>query len=403
MMGLIYAVQGSWWPLLTVHLKDLGVSGRGVGWIFATYAMGCLVAPLGAGQLADRFLPSQRLLALIYACGTIILSLVACGPTRRTEILFALFLVYWLVTAPSYSLANSLAFRNLPRPAEQFGIVRLGGTIGWMTVGWCVSGLMVASGVTAAGEGTFEAFALAAALSACFSIYCLTLPNTPPLATARGLAWREGLDLLGRRPVAVFLGSAFGVSLTTPFVYQTVPAYLESLGLPRPWTATAMTLGQVPEIAVLGALPILLRRLGTKGTMAVGVGAWTMYYGSLAVRPPLALALAALPLNGIAIACFIVSGQVFLDSEAPPHRRASAQGLHAVVTSGIGSLVGNVLAGEVVSRQGGVGPGVFIAPCVANAVVLGVLVCAFRPGQAGLARRGVAPAALQVPPTPRRA
>ena len=28
MMALIYAVQGSFWPLLAVHLQDLGLNGR---------------------------------------------------------------------------------------------------------------------------------------------------------------------------------------------------------------------------------------------------------------------------------------------------------------------------------------------------------------------------------------
>ncbi len=39
MMALIYAVQGSFWPLLAVHLADLGIGGRDRGWIFATLAI----------------------------------------------------------------------------------------------------------------------------------------------------------------------------------------------------------------------------------------------------------------------------------------------------------------------------------------------------------------------------
>src|SRR4051812_39606838 len=53
MMALVYAVQGAWWPLLTVHLNELGVSGRGRGWIFATMAIASIATPLGAGQVAD--------------------------------------------------------------------------------------------------------------------------------------------------------------------------------------------------------------------------------------------------------------------------------------------------------------------------------------------------------------
>src|SRR5947208_8269558 len=73
LMGLAYAVQGAWWPLLAVHLTDLGVSGRGRGWIFATLAISALITPPIAGRLADRSIAAQRLLALIYALGTALL------------------------------------------------------------------------------------------------------------------------------------------------------------------------------------------------------------------------------------------------------------------------------------------------------------------------------------------
>jgi MFS family permease len=384
MMALIYAVQGSWWPLLAVHLQDLGITGRGRGAIFATLALSAFATPLGAGQLADRLLPTQRLLALVYGIGSVFLAVLAVGPTNHFTPLFGLFLAYWLITAPTYGLANSLAFRNLPRPAEQFGGVRLWGTIGWMAVGWSVSGILAASGAAGPGRGTHEAFWVASALSLVFAGYCLTLPNTPPLASSpvRGIDLAIVRDLLGRRPVAVFLGTAFVVSLTTPYVYQAVPTYLRSLGLGRSWVPLAMTLGQVLEIAALAALPKLLQRMGFRGTLALGVGAWAVYYLNLAAHPPLWLALAGLPLNGVAIACFIVAGQMFLDGQAPSDRRASAQAVHVVVTSGLGSLVGNVLAGEVTTLNGGVGPGVFVLPCVLNAVVAVVLLRAFRPASA---------------------
>src|SRR4051794_16240749 len=83
MMALVYAVQGAWWPLLAVHLHDLGISGRGRGLIFATMALASLVAPLQAGRLADRILPTQRFLALLYALGTVLLVLLAVGTTTR--------------------------------------------------------------------------------------------------------------------------------------------------------------------------------------------------------------------------------------------------------------------------------------------------------------------------------
>jgi MFS family permease len=397
MMALIYAVQGAWWPLLAVHLQDLGLEGRQRGLIFATLAISALATPLGAGQLADRLMPTQRLLAIVYTIGSLFLGLFALNGTGHFPTLFALFLTYWLLTAPSYGLANSLAFRNLSRPREQFGSVRLFGTIGWMAVGWTVTGAVALSGHGKVGQGAHEAFAVAAVVSLIFAGYCLTLPNTPPLATGvrRAIDVEAVRMLVGQPAVAVFLAVAFGVSLTMPFVYQTVPSYLQTLGLPRHWIASAMTLSQVPEILALAALPRLLKRFGYRGTLPIGIAAWVIYYAALAAHPPLGLALLVLPLNGVAIACFVVAGQMYLDSQAPADRRASAQALHVMVTSGIGSLLGNLLAGELQARQGGVTASLFLAPGGIALAMLAAAIVGFRPGQA--AAWTVAPVATPAP------
>jgi MFS family permease len=184
-----------------------------------------------------------------------------------------------------------------------------------------------------------------------------------------GLA--EALEMIRRPPVAVFLATAFGVGLTTPFVYQVVPPYLESRGLPRAWISTVMTLGQYPEIATLAVLPWVFRHLRYKGTLALGIAANVVRYASLTPDPPLWVAIVGIPLHGVGIACFNVAGQVFLDSQAPRHRRASAQALLMVLTTGVGSLLGSLLAGEISRHYPGDYPLVFLVPCLIN---LGLLV-----------------------------
>jgi hypothetical protein len=193
------------------------------------------------------------------------------------------------------------------------------------------------------------------------------------------LGQREAIGLVRRPPIAVFLVTAFGVSLTMPFVYQVMPTYLESRGLPRAWVSSAMTLGQCPEIATLAALPWLFRRLSFKGTLAIGIGAWAVRYGTLALDPPLVVAVVGIPLHGVGIACFTVGGQVFLDSQAPIHRRASAQALLVVITSGLGVLLGSLLAGEIVDRFAGDYVSVYLIPCVIDLALLIYFCAGFRP------------------------
>jgi MFS family permease len=406
MMGLVYAVQGSFWPLLAVHLADLGIGGRGRGWIFATLAIGSLAAPLVAGQLVDRFMATQRLLTVTYAVGTGLLVIVASGIVARAGWMFAVFLAFWLVIGPSFSLSNSLAMRNLDDPPREFGWVRSWGTAGWMIAGWVVSLVMLFSGSTHTGQGAFEAIWIGALAALAASIYCLTLPDTPPLAVGtRGKnALRESLGLVRQPDIAVLLVTSFGVYLTAPMVYQVIPGYLEWRGLPRAWISTTMTLGQVTEIANLAVLPWLLRRFGVKGTLMLGISAWLVRFFSLAMHPPLWLAVGGTILHGVGIACFTVGAALYIDSRCGDHLRASGQALHLVCMSGMGALLGNLMAGEIVGRTS---PGdvlVFLIPCVIDGALLLYFLRGFRApvssvawGGAGRAEPSLPTSAVRVP------
>jgi MFS family permease len=365
---------------LAVHLADLGIGGRARGWIFATQAIGSAAVPLGAGQLVDRLMPTQRFLALVSALGAGLLAVVAAGWVDSAGGLFGIFLAYWALTAPSYGLCNSLALRNLDDPGREFGGVRLWGTAGWMVAGWVVSLVMAGTGAARAGQGSYAALGVAAILSAAFALYCLTLPHTPPLAVgARGEgALRQALVLARQPDVAVFLVTSLGLYLTTPMQFQVLPGYLEARGLPRAWITTALTLGQTSEVAMLAALPWLLRRLGIKATIVLGLAAWFVRFLTLAWNPPLWWAVAGTLTHGVGIACFTVGGQVYLDSRTPPHLRASAQSLFLVSTSGLGALLGSVTAGEL---AGWIRPGdvlVFLFPCMIDGALLLYFLRGFR-------------------------
>jgi MFS family permease len=402
MMALLYAVQGAFWPLLALHLGDLGFTGRERGWIFASYPIATIITSLGAGAIVDRLMPSQRYLSICYGVGTAFLISMALGWPAGAIPLFVFFLIYWLVTAPTYGISNAIAFRNLRDPNAEFGRVRKWGTIGWMLVGWFVSLTLLAVGSIRSGQGAYPAFWVSAILSGSLGIYALILPNTPPLAAkTKSPMLGTALALIKTPGVGVYLITAFILHLTTPFVFQAMPPYLESLGLPRAWAATALTLGQWPEILALAGLPFLLRRLGFKATLGLGILAWLVRFTSLVLKPPLWLALAGIPLHGIGIACFTVGGQVFLDSRAPDDRRASAQALNMTVTAGLGSLLGSLLSGDLQTRFGGNYAAIFLVPCLIHAGLILFFVIGFRPDASSAGRLAAAVPALITRPTTR--
>src|SRR6185503_17336879 len=49
---------------------------------------------------------------------------------------FLLMLVHCLLYVPTISITNSIAFTHMKDAQKEFGIVRMGGTVGWILAAW---------------------------------------------------------------------------------------------------------------------------------------------------------------------------------------------------------------------------------------------------------------------------
>ena len=52
-------------------------------------------------------------------------------------------LVHCLLYVPTISISNSIAFANMKDPQKEFGLVRMGGTIGWILAAWPFTFILV--------------------------------------------------------------------------------------------------------------------------------------------------------------------------------------------------------------------------------------------------------------------
>ncbi len=74
MMFLQYSIWGSWSPVLAARLLGpLKFSGKQTGWIYGTIFLGCIISPLIAGQLVDRWIPTQWFLSGAHIAGGVLI------------------------------------------------------------------------------------------------------------------------------------------------------------------------------------------------------------------------------------------------------------------------------------------------------------------------------------------
>jgi predicted MFS family arabinose efflux permease len=136
------------------------------------------------------------------------------------------------------------------------------------------------------------------------------------------------------------------------FNSQGTQLLLQRLGVPDPWLAPVQTLSQTTEVLSLALLPMLHLRLGLRNTMFLGLAAWTLGLSAFAWGGPLWLVIVMLGTWGTCVSCYLVSGQVFVNSRARGDIRTSAQGLLTFV-NGLGMLIGNLLAGGIRDQLAG--------------------------------------------------
>ncbi len=401
LMFLLYAPSGALVPLFSLHLQELGLSPFQVGMACGTQAVASLAGALLAGQVADRWWPAQRCLAVcgLGAGGLLWLLAGLAGPWP----VIAVSLGFWLFLVPVTPLGTALAFAHLPRPERDFGSIRLWGSVGWVVPGWLLGwwftnpawacSLMAWLRPGLPRSELADAVRLAALLATALGVYSLTLPHTPPWRRAvTPVATLAALRLLRDRSFAVYVIGSLGVCLTMAFTSQGMPLLLDRLGVPRPWISPLETLSQAPEPVLLLFLGLLLRRCGMRGTMLLGLGGWAAGLAVFAAGRPLGLVVGMLSTWGLMVVCYLIAGQVFVDRKAHGDVRASAQGL-LTAANGTGLLAGSLLAGWVRGlAHGDPGP-TFVT---AAAVSLGLLVVFFAGFRADTA------AARPVPSPPER-
>jgi MFS family permease len=388
-MFLQYSVPGAVLPLFSVWLDHLHFTPLELACAFATSALAQMLAPLLAGQIADRWVAAERCIVFCAILSGALLWVLAELTTPWA--VFFTSLTLWFFFVPVLTLGVSLSLRQLEHPERDFGRVRLWGTVGWMASGWFLSLWFAEEGWLrwfGSRDDLADSLRLAGIMAWLLAAYALTLPHTPPAPGAaqgpyRGMrqafeAPRLAFGLCRQRSFAVYCICSLGLYITIPFSSQMSPLLLKQGGLPREWLPSVLTIAQWTEVLTLALLPMIVLRLHLRGTMLVGLMAWALSLSVQCVGTPLGLVMGALGFNGICICCYLVAGQLYVNRQARADIRASAQGL-LVFINGIGLLVGHLATGAVRLLT----PGEFVVPFALGAALAFVLVLVFLVGFTG--------------------
>jgi nucleoside transporter len=385
MMFLEYLIWGSWLPLLALYLSGvLSFTGAQIGWIFATQAIACLFGLYFGGQIADRMLSTEKLLAALHLVGG--LSMFALAYQTTFWSFFIVMLIYQLAYMPTLSLTNAIVFQHVADPQHDFGRIRLWGTIGWIAASWPFVFILAGKTGPELNAALSSIFTVAGMASIALAGFSLTLPHTPPAKAEAGVsAPMEAIKLLRDPVMLVLFVATLMDALVHQCYFQWTSPFLQQAGLAENWIMPAMSVGQIAEIASMAMLGWALVRLGWKWTMTVGILAHAARFFVFAIGDPLWLMVAINAVHGMCYAFFFAAVYIFVDERCPRDARASAQGLFNLVILGVGPFAGSLLWGRLgdVFRlaDGSVDfSRLFIAPAALALAAALLMMAAFNPG-----------------------
>jgi len=415
MMVLEFFIWGAWYPLIFGYLPSVGFTPAEQTWILSTFPVAAIIGMFFSNQFADRNFAAERFLAVSHLIAGV--AMIALFWTHAFWPFFAFMLVHCLLYVPTISITNSIAFAQMQDAQKEFGIVRMGGTIGWIMAAWPMTfilvdwdhvraaqtsgfvdwlGTVLGSGLTGAAlqAGTRWTFVVAGIASFLLAGFSLTLPHTPPKPVASGankFAWLEALRLLAAPFILVLWAVTFIDSTVHNLFFNWTGSFLGTptasggVGIPGNWIMPVMSIGQIAEISTMAILGVTLKRFGWRTTMILGILGHAARFAVFAFFPQYKAAIILINvIHGVAYAFFFATVYIFVDEFFPKDVRASAQGLFNLMILGLGPLVANVVGPQLMGVTFATAAGVnfrslFLVPFGAAVFAAVILAIAFHP------------------------
>lgn len=365
---LEFAVWGAYLTSLGRYLGSIGM-GSQIKWFFAMQGIVSIFTPTIMGLVADRHIQAQKLLALCH--GLAGLFMVAAGgycQVSATPEFAPLFLLYSFSVAffmPTLSLANSVSFnvlvKNAMDPVKTFPHIRIFGTLGFIC-SMLVTNFVKINGV--AMQDSYMQLFFSGIIGFILAGYAFSMPACETHKAQGGSSVAEMFNvkafaLFKDRQFAVFFifSMLLGTFLQITNGYANMflgsfgsnPAYADTFAVKN--SNALISLSQISETLCILLIPICMRRFGIKKVMLISMGAWVLRFGFFGLGNPampgvLFFVLSCL-VYGVAFDFFNISGSLFVEQNTSSDIRSSAQGLFLLMTNGLGTALGTLLAGVV--------------------------------------------------------
>lgn len=334
-----YAALGAFTPYWSLYLQSQGMGIAAISVLMSLWYATRILAPSTWTMLAARSPRPIRWLQL--GCVLTVLSFAGFLLPWKFAGLFAVmcaFCFFYNAVMPQF---ESITQSHLHGRTDGYGLVRVWGSIGFIVVVAGYGVLIDRFGVAQLPWLMLPLF-VALLVSAFGNRYA-----KPPAVTAHGsdAGFRERL----RRPETIaFFVAAFLIQVSFGPYYTFFSIYLGEHGYSPSVQGLLWSIGVLVEIGLLFLSRRIFRRWGARRLLVFSLGITVVRWWVTAGWPDsLALMVLAQTTHAFSFAAFFAAAMLLLAEYFPGRHNGHGQGVFYGLSSGVGGVIGALLAGQL--------------------------------------------------------
>ena len=367
---LEFAVWGAYLTSLGRYLGNIGL-GSQIKWFFAMQGIVSIFMPTLMGIVADKKMEAQKVLSLCHGLAGLFMAgagfyCMSAGSAVQFAPLFVLYSLSVAFFMPTIALVNSVAYNALGKegmdPVKDFPPIRVFGTVGFIC-SMLLTNFLHIGGV--AMQDSYTQLISSGILSLVLCGYALTMPSCPVNAAKKNESLADAFGLKaftlfkdGQFAIFFIFSMLLGASLQITNGYANTflgsfaadPSLADTFAVKN--SNALISISQASETLCILLIPFFMKRFGIKKVMLISMFAWVLRFALFGAgnpaMPGVLLFILSCIVYGMAFDFFNISGSLYVEQNAAPEIRSSAQGLFMMMTNGFGATIGTLAAGAVV-------------------------------------------------------
>lgn len=326
---------GAIFPYIVDDFLHLGVTEFGL-LLTLPSLMSLIAAPLW-GILADwlgKWTIVLRLATFLAALGLWIM--IHWG----AEFVFWGMLCYAIGLAPLSPITDALALDAVADQPEQYGNLRLWGSVGYMVGALAVSAIQ--------SVYPLPAITIGWTMTLLFAVLAWCIPEPQKV---RSTDWRNGIGLLLKNQSLIWILSCAAIHFSVHIANSNfLVMHLHSLELGNFWVGICMAAGIVVEVLVLGNAKMLLERWTARQIFQLAAGLAIWRWVAMALFSSIFSIVLTQATHGLSFGLFWIAAIHLVKEHTPFEARATGQSLLAAAVGGVGASMGIYIASVIVKH-----------------------------------------------------